>query len=103
MEGKELNNFCEWRKQEKQFSDPILDEVDSANYYFYSIGLGGLGLTTYKPLPKADLEIFKRFHKVFALAYRRFIDIEKAEAQAKKQKLNLLERVRARAMAMHNT
>ncbi|MCB0742330.1 MAG: SpoIIE family protein phosphatase [Ignavibacteriae bacterium] len=104
MEGKELNNFCEWRKQERQFPDPILDEVDSANYYFYSIGLGGLGLTTYKPLTKADLEIFKRFHKVFSLAYRRFLDIEKAEAQAREAQIEAaLERIRGRSLAMHSS
>jgi len=40
MENIELNTFREWRKQNNQFPDPILDEVDSAHYYFYSIGLG---------------------------------------------------------------
>ena len=101
MENIELNTFREWRKQNDQFPDPILDEVDSAHYYFYSIGLGGLGLTTYKPLPEEGLEIFKRFHNVFTLAYRRFTDIELALAQAREAKVELaLERIRAQVTSM---
>jgi len=102
MKGTELITFREWRKQNNQFPDLILDEVDSAYYYFYSIGLGGLGLTTYKPLPEEGLDIFKRFHNVFTLAYRRFIDIEKAIAQAKEAMIETsLEKVRAAAMSMN--
>ena len=100
----ELITFREWRKQNNQFPDPILDEVDSAHYYFYSIGLGGLGLTTYKPLPEEGLDIFKRFHNVFTLAYRRFIDIEKAIAQAREAQIEAaLERVRSRTMGMQKS
>ena len=102
MKGKELFSFREWRKQNHQFPDPILDEVDTAHYYFYSIGLGGLGLTTYKQLNSDGLEIFRRFHNVFSLAYRRFIDIEKAEDQAREAKIEAaLEKVRAVAMSMN--
>jgi hemoglobin-like flavoprotein len=104
MEGAELITFREWRKQNNQFPDPILDEVDSAYYYFYSIGLGGLGLTTYKPLPEEGLNIFKRFHNVFTLAYRRFIDIEKAIAQAREARIEAaLEKVRSRTMGMQKS
>ena len=104
MKDKELFTFREWRKQNNQFPDPILDEVDSAHYYFYSIGLGGLGLTTYKPLPEGGLEIFKRFHNVFTLAYRRFTDIELALAQAREAQIELsLERIRAQVTAMRES
>ncbi len=66
--------------------------------------MGGLGLTTYEPLPKAGLEIFKRFHKVFSLTYRRFIDIEKAETQTREEDIELaLERLRSRTMAMQKS
>jgi signal transduction histidine kinase len=104
LEGEELISFREYRKLDKQFPDPLLDKATKAHYNFYSIGLGGLGLTTYKPLPEAGLEIFKRFHNVFKLAYSRFIDIQQAEAQAREAKIEAsLERVRSRAMAMHNS
>jgi signal transduction histidine kinase len=104
MENLELNIFREWRKQFNQFPDPLLDESYSMHYYFLSIGQGALGLTTYKPLPEEGLDIFKRFHNVFTLAYLRFTDIELALAQAREAQIQLaLERVRARSLAMHHT
>ncbi len=104
LKGEKLDTFREYRKRDNQFPDPVLDKVNSAYYYFYSIGHGGLGITTYRQLSKEGLDIFKRFHNVFKLAYRRFMDIEKAEAQAREAQIEVsLERVRAMAMAMHSS
>ena len=104
LTGEELTTFREYRKQENQFPDPLLDDTESANGYFFSIGPGGLGVTLYRPLNEEGLEIFKRFHNVFSLAYRRFRDIEKAEEQAREVEVELaLERVRARTMAMQHS
>jgi signal transduction histidine kinase len=104
MEEEELQTFREWRKVNNQFPDPLLDEATAIHYSFYSIGLGGLGLTTYKPLPHAGLEIFKRFHNVFTLAYRRFIDIELALAQTREAKIEAaLERTRTQSMLMQHS
>lgn len=101
MVYEELNIFREYRKQDGQFPDPLLDEATEIHYNFYSIGLGGLGLTTYKSLPESALKIFKRFHNVFTLAYRRFIDIENAEAQAREAKIEAsLEKVRGVALSL---
>ncbi|MFM2326105.1 MAG: hypothetical protein RIR31_307 [Bacteroidota bacterium] len=45
-----------------------------------------------------------RFGKVFQQTYTRFLDLKKAEAQAREAQIELgLERVRARAMAMQNS
>ncbi len=104
LDGEELESFRKYRQQENQFDDPLLDETKSVYYCFFSIGKGGLGITTYKPLPESALEIFKRFHNVFQLAYRRFIDIEKAEAQAREAQVELaLERIRAQVTAMRES
>jgi hypothetical protein len=104
LTGDELANFRAYRKQENQFPDPLLDDTKSLVGYFFSIGPGGLGITLYRPLNEEGLEIFKRFHNVFSLAYRRFRDIEKAEAQAREVQIELaLERVRARTMAMKSS
>ncbi len=49
-------------------------------------------------------EIFKRFGKVFEQAYTRFLDLQKAEEQARQAKIEAaLERVRARSMGMHKS
>jgi signal transduction histidine kinase/ketosteroid isomerase-like protein len=52
---------------------------------------------------ESDADIMKRFAKVFEQAYIRFMDLQKAEAQARESQIEAaLERVRARALAMHN-
>ncbi|TDK45338.1 ATP-binding protein [Algoriphagus formosus] len=104
LAGKELDEFREHRKAENHFSDPLLDGSDEISYCFLSIGEGGLGLTIYQSLDKQTLVLFKRFHQVFSLAYQRFRDIQKAEAQARESDIQLaLERVRARTMAMQHS
>jgi signal transduction histidine kinase len=54
--------------------------------------------------PYSEPDIFKRFAKVFDQTYTRFLDLQKAEAQAREaQNEAALERVRARAMAMQRS
>ncbi|WP_432410504.1 ATP-binding protein [Rasiella sp. SM2506] len=54
--------------------------------------------------PYEDEEIFIRFAKVFEQSYTRFLDLQKAEAQARKAQIEAsLERVRSRGMAMHTS
>jgi len=104
LTGRELEEFREHRKAENHFPDPFLDEAEELSYCFLSIGQGGLGLTVYQPLDEATLDLFKRFHQVFSLAYQRFRDIKKSEAHTREVEIDLaLERVRAQTMAMHNS
>ncbi len=57
-----------------------------------------------KPFSENENEILKRFAKVFEQAYTRFLDLQKAEAQAREAKIEVaLERVRSKAMAMHQS
>ena len=50
------------------------------------------------------IHILKRFAKVFDQAYTRFLDLQKAEAQAREAKIEAaLERVRSRSLAMHKS
>ncbi|MGB5395353.1 MAG: hypothetical protein WBN16_13970, partial [Lutimonas sp.] len=54
--------------------------------------------------PYKDREILKRFASVFEQAYTRFLDLQKAEKQAREAQIEAaLERVRAQTMAMHNS
>ena len=104
LEGEELRTFREYRKQDNQFPDPLLEETESVNHHFFSIGRGGGGMTRYHPLNQYGLGIFKRFHNVFSLTYRRFRDIELAEAQAREAQIELsLERIRAHVTAMQES
>ena len=51
-----------------------------------------------------EIDIVKRFAKVFEQAYIRFLDLQKAEAQAREAQIEAaLERVRSRSMGMHKS
>jgi hypothetical protein len=81
-----------------------LDQASEISYSFLSIGEGGLGLSLYHAMDEGILTLFKRFHQVFSLAYQRFRDIQKAEAQTREAQIEAaLERVRSKALAMHNS
>lgn len=74
-------------------------QIDHVAYFKH----GYLLFITYKPVPET-YDIFKRFAKVFEQSYTRFLDLKKAEEQAKEAAIELgLERVRARAMAMQHS
>src|SRR5688572_12734464 len=63
-------------------------------------------ITSYsrKSFSEQDNEILKRFANVFEQAYTRFLDLQKAEAQARESQIQLaMERVRARTMAMFHS
>jgi signal transduction histidine kinase len=52
----------------------------------------------------SEFELLKRVAKVFEQAYIRFLDLQKAEAQAREVQIEVaLERVRSRTMAMQNS
>jgi len=64
---------------------------------------GFLLFITYEKVPDAH-EIFKRFTRVFEQTYTRFLDLQKAEAQARESQIETaLERVRSRTLAIHKS
>ncbi|MDM9630946.1 ATP-binding protein [Robiginitalea aurantiaca] len=63
---------------------------------------GYLLVITLEPYPEPD--ILRRFARVFEQTYTRFLDLQKAEAQARESEIQLaLERVRASTMAMQHS
>ena len=104
IKGKKVKEWIAYQKTTNVFIDKYLNKASSLNYYWFSLGPVALGISTYHPLTEEEINLFKRFLKVFELAYRRYLDIEKAEAQAKEAQIELaLERVRARTMAMQKS
>ena len=72
----------------------------AASYYTY----GAIQSSSPSPFFKQSIDILQRFSKVFDSCYTRFLDLQKAEAQAREAQIELgLERVRARAMAMQKS
>ncbi|MEQ1587817.1 MAG: ATP-binding protein, partial [Cyclobacteriaceae bacterium] len=87
---------------------PFQVDVDSlpfreTNTEFY-FGEGAIFTFTLEPIPAEAVLIFKRFAGVFGQTYRRYLDLKKAEAQAREAKIEAtLEKVRSRSLAMHNS
>jgi signal transduction histidine kinase len=72
----------------------------TASYYSY----GAIQVASLEPFPIQSIDIIQRFSKVFDLSYTRFLDLERAEAQAREAQIEAgLERVRAKTMAMHSS
>src|SRR4030095_10771606 len=89
-------------EQQKKF----LLETESATMSVAIATNTGIHLTSYsrKSFSEQENEILKRFANVFDQAYTRFLDLQKAEKQAKEAQIELgLERVRARTMAMQKS
>ncbi len=104
VEGKELEEWKAFRKQNGEYDDIRLSNADVLYYYFYSISRGNVGISSFKKISDEQVNILKKFRNVFDLSYKRYVDISNAEAQAKEAQIELaLERVRARAMAMQKS
>lgn len=74
-------------------------QIDHVVYFKY----GYLLFITRESVPEAH-QVFERFAKVFEQTYTRFLDLQKAEQQAREVQIELaLEKVRSRSMAMHTT
>ena len=74
-------------------------QIDHVAYFKY----GYLLFITLEPVPDAH-DIFKRFAAVFEQTYTRFLDLQKAEAQAREAQIEAaLEKVRSRTMAMQRS
>ena len=102
IKGDEVKAWLEFQKTTNVFIDDYLSTASSLNYYWFSLGPVALGISTYVPLTEEEINLFKRFLKVFELSYRRYLDIEKAEAQAYEANVEAsLEKVRAVAMSMN--
>ena len=99
-----LKSWNQRRRSSGEYKDPRLNKISALYYYFYSTGVGALGISTFSPISKEEVEVLKRFRNVFDMAYQRYVDIQKSETQAREVQIELaLERVRARTMAMQHS
>ena len=91
---------------EKQYEIMLQDGIRFPSHQYEHFVFGSkvsLMFITYEPVPEAH-DIFKRLGKVFEQTYTRFLDLQKAEANAREAQIEAgLERVRAKAMAMHSS
>ncbi len=108
--GKELEEHYKYMRTLPVVGDVLDSIIEAGNplptfqiFHCVYFSQGFLLFITYEPVPEAH-EIFKRFGNVFDQTYTRFLDLQKAEAQAREAQIEAaLERVRSKTMAMHNS
>jgi hypothetical protein len=88
------------------FGIEISQQENAEHFHLLQIrhNYGFLGLGTWKEATEIEIKLYSRFAKVFEQTYTRFLDLQKAEAQAREAQIEAaLERVRSRSLAMHKT
>jgi signal transduction histidine kinase len=87
--------------------DPVKNGMQSVEQVYVNVSFNSfssLTFSTLEPLPDNEFDILLRFAKVFDQTYTRFLDLQKAEAQAREAQIQLaLERIRSRSLAMHHS
>jgi signal transduction histidine kinase/tetratricopeptide (TPR) repeat protein len=104
LTGEELLKYENFRKAlgSSQLTDGIADGRRVVHSAFFS--KGAMTLAGSEPQPPETIQLLERFAGVFDGTYTRFLDLEKAEAQAREAQIEAsLERVRSKTMAMHNS
>lgn len=98
-----MTSLPELKSTFEQFQEAGLDLPTKQFNHLVRFNKGFLLFITYEEVPEAH-DIFKRFGKVFEQTYTRFLDLKKAEAQAREAQIEAaLERVRSRSLAMHHS
>ncbi len=104
LTGEKLESWKKIRKATGQLEDRRIKSMKALYYYYYSIGPGDIGISTFSCISKEKMQILQRFRNVFQLSYQRYSDIEQAEAQAREARIEAaLEKVRSRSLAMHKS
>ncbi|MEM5564492.1 ATP-binding protein [Psychroserpens sp. AS72] len=106
--GKERRTHLEYAIttfNSKEAEEMVLNQFpDPTVFYCFNFSHGYLHLVCGARLSKEEELLLARFTKVFEQTYARFLDLEKAEAQTREAQINLaVERVRAKALAMHKS
>ncbi|HEY7160966.1 MAG TPA: hypothetical protein VH815_06880, partial [Acidobacteriota bacterium] len=104
LHGDDVKEWIQFAREE--MGVVVKDEFikDRRVHHFAFFSHGWILVTTHEPQAAETIEILERFASVFNLTYRRFLDLEKAEAQAREAHIEAsLEKVRSSAMAMHNS
>jgi signal transduction histidine kinase len=105
LAGKEKEDYVKILNAKANYlSQPIRDFPD-VHFHVYYFGEGSVwAMTLQHPHSEDEKQIMKRFASVFSLTFRRYQDLLRAEVQARESRIEAaLEKVRGKAMAMHNS
>lgn len=102
LRGNEIKEYYDVVRPQIAFPDYPYEEAQYGYFIFFPEG--GVYAWVNNEMVEDDLQIYRRFTSVLSLTYKRFNDLQKAEAQAREARIEAaLERVRAKALAMHSS
>jgi hypothetical protein len=110
VRGEELADHYRYMFSLPDFKETATKQVEedfalpkSQINHVFNFKHGNLIFLSAQAIPDA-WDIFKRFTAVFEQTYTRFLDLQKAEAQAREAQIEAaLEKVRSRSLAMHKS
>src|SRR6185437_8590567 len=110
LKGKVKKTWDDFLFTETELSllpEPVITGMKAPGQVILSASFNNFGcltLVSLEPLSDEHFDLLLRFAKVFDMSYTRFNDLKQAEAQAREARIETsLERVRAAAMAMHDS
>ena len=104
LTGKEKEDYIKILNTTPDYLSKPIQHFPDMHFQSYYFGEGAVWSYSLQPHSEEDKQVMKRFTSVFSLTFRRYQDLKKAEAQAREATIEAaLERVRGKAMAMHNS
>ncbi|MEP7377894.1 MAG: ATP-binding protein [Chitinophagaceae bacterium] len=104
LAGLEKEEYIKILNSSPNYLSHPIQQFPDMNIQCYYFGEGAVWAFSIQPHSEEDKQVMKRFASVFSLTFRRYQDLKKAEAQAREATIEAaLEKVRGRAMAMHNS
>jgi hypothetical protein len=104
-QGKDKEDYFKILNTTKDYLPQAIQQFPDTNFQVYLFWRRSrVVLFRLQPHSEEHKQIMKRFTSVFSLTFRRYQDLKKAEAQAREATIEAaLEKVRGKAMAMHNS
>ncbi len=106
LKGDDLKSYYKILANSPNYDSSYIQDQEFPDHIFYAIFFEQGAVFTFSMQPHTDEKrtILRRFTAVFSLTFRRYLDLQKAEAQTREAEIQLaLERVRARTMAMQRS
>jgi signal transduction histidine kinase len=102
LKGKDLTEYYRAIRPQVHFPDYTDEKAQYGSYFYFPEGL--VFAWTEKALSEEEIRIFRRFTSVISLTYRRYIELQRSEANAKDAlKQASLDRIRAEIASMRTT
>jgi signal transduction histidine kinase len=106
LQGEDLHAYYQALADSPNYDSSYIQKQNMPDQVFYArfFEQGAVFTFSLQPHNEEKRRVLKNFTAVFALTFRRYLDLKQAEAQAREAEIQLsLERVRARTMAMQRS